>query len=539
MFNIYRISPRDSKKKFNIQDANHTHELVAAKAIEKIYGRPQLKSLIQTYTRAEISNDLVIADMYRNNPVEVSKTTSPSYQEALSYISKMTKPTKPFLTVHFTGIRMYDLNKSSSAELPYVNQNEFKNVVNKRFEAGEISNKRLSKGNGWNYILVKERVRIHKIKDAEYSNQAMSYDIRMHARSHLTKTVNGPKIRAVYGVPMTPLISEIMLLWPLMNHLKKSESLIAWGYETFNGGLLRLRDEVSSYDFHLSLDFSTFDKRLPFWLFDDIHDMWYSFSNIGPYYDDDPDYESSSTDPVRINRIWEFMRYYVKHSVYRAPDGSRYKRRHSGLPSGLLQTQLLGSYCNAVMVISALFDAGLTENDFHVKVMGDDGLYSIRHCPLSPQALLDHISAYTSKHFNAIINTDKSIISVGPNNIQFLSYKFKFGAVCRVNDDLLGKLLFPESGDFSRDITKSRALGILISNLGYDPLVHAVCLDMLKFLDEFEYGEIRDWYDKQKLSHVLDKPTIPSRQELYALARTCVVRDKITNFDKFLRYPKA
>nr|UUV42386.1 MAG: RNA dependent RNA polymerase [Palkane alphapartitivirus 1] len=136
----------------------------------------------------------------------------------------------------------------------------------------------------------------------------MVHDIRMHARSHLTKVDKEDKVRAVYGVPCTVIYAEIMIFWPLMAHLKSQEnSFIAWGYETFRGGLEKLRLEVHNYDVHLSLDFSTFDKLIPFWLIDDIYQIFISLYELGPYYEDDPDYPDPATNPQRIKNIWEFV----------------------------------------------------------------------------------------------------------------------------------------------------------------------------------------------------------------------------------------
>nr|UUV42347.1 MAG: putative RNA dependent RNA polymerase [Hanko alphapartitivirus 1] len=432
---------------------------------------------------------------------------------------------------------MYDLNKSGSAELPYTQDSSFKKHVHERFLKGEIVNEALTKGNGENFILFKERGKLHQIKDQILPNEKLLHDIRMHARSHLTTSDSDDKVRAVYGVPCTVIYAEIMIFWPLLAHLKTQEnSFIAWGYETFRGGLEKLRREVHDYDIHLSLDFSTFDKLIPFWLIDDIYQVWMSLYEFGPYYEDDPDYPNPKTEPQRIKNIWNFVQYAVKHSVYRAPDGSRYKRKHSGFPSGLLQTQLLGSCCNYVMIVTCLNKLGFSENDFSIKVLGDDSCISLR-TQKPPFDIIRDISQISKRLFNARINADKSTYSVGTSNLQFLSYKMTNGAVTRVNDDLLGKLIYPEKAHFTRETTKSRALGVLVSNLGYDEHVHIVCCNIINKLSEYSYTTRGlNWYDQKKLE-IFKKytKTLPSRHDLFIMALTPQPNLNDENFDKYIR----
>jgi len=535
--NISQITPPNPKHSFTINDANHKVEKIAFKATSKILGTNLASEIADSYQRAPITNNLLIDDMFRNNSTGVKRCTNEHYLKALSHVTNLSRPDKPLKTIHFTGTRMYKLNNTGSAELPYVNDSKFKAHVKRRYDAGLIENQKLTKGNGKDYILTKERVKVHQIKDKILEPQEALYDTRMHARSHLTESSLPPKIRAVYGVCCTLIFIEIMLLWPLIAELRAKNSFIAWGYETFNGGLERLKNDVLGYTYHFSLDFSTFDKLIPFWLIDDVHDIWQSFYDIGPYYEDDPRYPNPSTDPNRILNLWEFLNYSVKHQVFRAPDGSRYKRRHSGLPSGLLQTQLLGSFCNAIMVLSALSLIGVNLNDVHFKVLGDDGHYSIiLKYRLTPTNLRD-IADYCLLHFNAIINVEKSTFNEGSDSLQFLSYRFHNGAVRRVHEDLIGKLLLPESSQLLVSTTKSRAMGILIANLGYSREVHLICLDIIEHLSNVEedFSNL-DWYDKQKFESALkDLRSIPTRESLFQLARTIKYSLGDPEFIKYIR----
>ncbi len=535
IINITQVTPPNQKLSFTIPNSNQKVEKIAFKATEKVYGTNQADEFTTKFHRAEVSNKLLIEDLFKNNSTGVPHCKETSYLKSLDHISKICKPPKPLKTIHFAGTRNYDLNKSGSAGLPYVTDPKVKRAVRKRFEAGEIENDSLSKGNCINIILERERVRIHQIKDKLLPKEKLMYDTRMHARSHLTDRSKS-KVRAVYGVPCTIIFVEIMLLWPLMAFLKSTDSIIAWGYETFKGGLERLRRNVVAHTYHLSLDFSTFDKNLPFWLFDDIYSIWMSFYEFGFYYDDDPDWPNGTTDPERILNLWKYMSFCLKNQFFRAPDGSRYKRFHSGLPSGMLQTQLLGSFCNAIIVLSALAHIGIDLDTVYFKVLGDDGHFSITlNYSLSSKNLED-IALYCKTHFNATVNIEKSVFQKGSENLQFLSYRLHHGCVRRVNDDLIGKLLYPERAHFSVTTTKSRALGIMIANLGFDPLIHKVCIDILEYLVDVEITEQGlDWYDKDKLSIILNAyPKFPTRQEFFRLARTPSYEFGDTNFQKYI-----
>nr|UDL14375.1 MAG: putative RNA-dependent RNA polymerase [Partitiviridae sp.] len=534
--NITQVTPPNDKLSFNIPNSNQKVEKIAYKAVKKVYGQTKADEFVNNYHRADVTEETVIADLLRNNTTGVPRCEDPSYIKALKHIKDKCKPTEPLKTIHFAGVRFYDLNKSGSVGLPYVNDKNVKRKVRQRYEAGEIESPALTKGNCFNIILEKERVRVHQIKDNLLPKEKLMYDTRMHARSHLTDPEKN-KVRAVYGVFCTIIFVEIMLLWPLIAHLRSFNSMIAWGYETFKGGLERLKQQVVGHTYHFSLDFSTFDKLLPFWLFDDIHDIWLSYYKLGFYYDDDPDWPNGETDPKRILNLWQYMNYCLKHMIYRAPDGSRYSRKHSGLPSGMLQTQLMGSFCNAIMVLSALAHIGIDLDTVLFKVLGDDGHFSIILNYSLSQKDLEKIALYCKKHFNAIVNVEKSIFQEGSESLQFLSYQFHRGAVRRVNDDLIGKLLYPEYAHFSVETTKSRALGIMIANLGYDPLVHLVCIDILEYLRDVELTERGlDWYDKQKLSDIISTfKRIPTRQELFSMARTPIYEFGDPNFLKYIR----
>nr|UUV42383.1 MAG: RNA dependent RNA polymerase [Palkane alphapartitivirus 1]UUV42385.1 MAG: hypothetical protein [Palkane alphapartitivirus 1] len=188
------------------------------------------------------------------------------------------------------------------------------------------------------------------------------------------------------------------------------------------------------------------------------------------------------------------------------------------------------------MIVTAMNILGFNESDYSIKVLGDDSCISIR-TQKPPCDIINEISIISKQLFNAIINTNKSTYSVGTSNLQFLSYKMTNGAVTRVNDDLLGKLVYPEKAHFTRETTKSRALGILISNLGYNEYIHAICCDIITKLSEYAYTTRGlNWYDQKKLDFIKKyTKDLPTRHELFIMALTPLPNVTDENFDKFIR----
>ena len=191
---------------------------------------------------------------------------------------KFFSPKNKFKTVHFCALRWFRWNNSTSIGLPYLKEEECKNFVLSRFNNGEISNSRMTKGNALPYAFLRERVKIHQIKNGMPFRNLLP-PTRLHCRSHLIQRGEPFKVRAVYAMPLTMLCVEIMILWPLFRYLQSQRnSFIAYGCETFKGGLQYVYSRMSSFKYVISLDFKSFDKRIPFELIDCIHDLWKSLS---------------------------------------------------------------------------------------------------------------------------------------------------------------------------------------------------------------------------------------------------------------------
>uniref|UniRef100_A0A8J9SKC2 RdRp n=1 Tax=viral metagenome TaxID=1070528 RepID=A0A8J9SKC2_9ZZZZ len=519
--NIQKLSEPTREDGFKLPSINPRPELFAKKAIEKVAGHSVACATQEHYRRSSISKSAVLDDFLAGDIEYHECIYDDHFDEALTILKSELNPAERFKTVHFCGLRFIPFNKSSSPGLPYVNMKEFHEYVKYRFDTGKAPNKQLTKSNGLNIILDKERVKVHQIKEGQSYYELLPMT-RIYARSHLVDKSEEDKVRAVYASPMTLQCVEMMLLFPMVNHLMNKEApFIAWNYATFTGGLHKLQREFRSYESFVSFDFSKFDKRIPYSLIDKVHALWKSMYNLGPYYTDDPLYPRPSTDPIRIERLWTFMNDAIKHGIFVAPDGSKYKRRHSGLPSGAYQTQILGSCANYLMITSALLAVGLKPNQFKLKILGDDSCVAM-NLPISEVPLLiTKVAEYVSTHFNAIINAKKTTFGLLNYEVSFLSYTMLKGVVKRTRNDLLGKLMYPEDGQYQVQKTKSRALGIMIANLGHCRITHEVCAEILRTLTHVEYNlDELNYFDQERLAFAMNKfsDRIPDRSELAKLA---------------------
>lgn len=109
----------------------------------------------------------------------------------------------------------------------------------------------------------------------------------LHSRSHVVAKDEPDKIRAVFGAPKLLLMIENMFIWQLQRrYLNNDEGKMLWGREIMKGGWKKLQNEMLSQgqpNTFLSIDWSQFDKRLLFELFDEVHKIWRSYFDFSRY----------------------------------------------------------------------------------------------------------------------------------------------------------------------------------------------------------------------------------------------------------------
>ncbi|KAM0688536.1 hypothetical protein COBT_000202 [Conglomerata obtusa] len=511
-------------------------EAYAKRVISEVLGHKHMQQIINTYHRCPKTLEHIYDELKRFQPEITKRTKHECYQRALKQLKMNINTNEKFKLINYDGTPYIPQNSTASAELPYIADTKFLAHVKKRFESGEIENDAPTKGNGMAYIFKNERGRIKAIMEGREGYENTCYT-RVHTKSPLTKN-DKFKMRLVAGTPYRTILVELMLIHPLNIYLQKKKNAIAWGYETYKGGLVRLRDEFSHFNSFISLDFSAFDKRVPHWLIEDIHDLWKSLCHLDQYYTDPSNKSPLRANPSEIERLWRYMTHAATREKCVMPDGHVFERQHSGFGSGLYQTQLLGSHVNFIMINSVMFACGFNASEFEVKVLGDDSVIAFNYNG-NLKDFLHIITKHLKNMFNAVVNVEKSVAYRGAENIQFLSYKIVQGEVRRIKDDLLARLLFPERYKYNKETTKTRAYGILIANFGVDPFIHDICIRILNLLKNVEINENAvPLYDRFRLQTMFKQISegYPTRIELKKMATTYgTMYDNEYDFDQYFK----
>jgi len=151
---------------------------------------------------------------------------------------------------------------------------------------------------------------------------------------------------------------------------------------------------------------------------------------------------------------------------------------YNGFGSGFQQTQLLDSFCNAIMLTTCLSALGVNINspNFWARFQGDDSISAFMeqmHRIYGPHFLtmLTHTAEY---YFNAKLSAQKTSFDRNMNNISVLSYFNAYGLPYRTDEDLLRHLYFPEKyQDFPR--LAASCLGMAYANCGNSLVFHNLC----------------------------------------------------------------
>jgi hypothetical protein len=239
----------------------------------------------------------------------------------------------------------------------------------------------------------------------------------------------------------------------------------------------------------ITIDFSGFDRYARHTVIDDIHTHilrpMFTFSHgYHPTYlyprSDDKTYS-----PTRTTNLWNWMTSAIKDTPLLMPDGRMIKFNHSGIFSGYLQTQLLDSIYNLVMIYTLLFRLGFKEHQIAIKVQGDDSIiYLLAVFALVAHWFLDQFSFYAEKYFGAKVGFKKSEVRQGLDDAEVLKYRNKGGIPYRDSLMLLAQLAYPERSR-SLPALKARAIGIAYANCGSDPRVYRICEQIYQYLDVF------------------------------------------------------
>jgi hypothetical protein len=350
-----------------------------------------------------------------------------------------------------------------------------------KMKHGLIKDVARSKHNLYNEVFLYNRFLIHQIKDGDppfYKGDEPQtyYHNTLHARSHVVAANEQDKIRAVFGASWLMLMAELIFIWPLQHIYQNfpQDGKLFWGREIMRGGWKKIYREVFSKGIPntvISIDWSSFDKRLLFELMDYVHAIWRSYFNFEMY---EPtyfyNYGRNEANPTRITRLWNWMTHSVKHNPILLPDGSLWKWRRNGFGSGYQQTQLMDTFANAIMLLTCLSALGvdITADGFWIILQGDDSVTTFheRMFSIYGTGFLDAMADAADFYFNAKLSNKKSMISDRLNRHTALGYVNILGMPFRTSEDLLRHLLFPETSFNSYDRQVSVLVGLAYASCG-------------------------------------------------------------------------
>lgn len=274
------------------------------------------------------------------------------------------------------------------------------------------------------------------------------------------------KTRLVSMIDLFVIITELIYAKPLQNYL----SNVPWYAGGKDPSHLRQRIRtINSYQFWTSIDYSHFDQHIPGWMIRDAFTVLKgAFGNVD-------------------DSIWNLIVHDFVNKHFICPDGS-VRPAHDGIPSGSMFTQIVGTLCNRIMVLTYLSSRGFTSYD--MIAMGDDNVIGT-NIPID----MDDLATYFRNMFGAEINSLKSDQGSRSEPIFFLSREWRSGGEWRHPHTLLCKLLYPErfrtyGGEMTPEL-------VVYSYCLAFPLGMRELIDMDRFLNDHAPRDI-SWMDKNQ-----------------------------------------
>ena len=376
--------------------------------------------------------------------------------------------------------------------------------------------------------LTDEQVQTYIDKSNDFFND---YPTLLFTRNHISKRDGPLKVRPVYAVDDLFIIIELMLTFPLTVQARKPSCCIMYGLETIRGSNHYIDYVARSYSTFFSLDWSSYDQRLP----RVITDVYYSdflrrliVINHGyqPTYEY-PTYPDLDEHKLyeRMNNLLYFLHSWYNNMTFVLPDGYAYRRTYCGVPSGLYNTQYLDSFGNLFLIIDAMIEFGFTSyeiDDFILLVLGDDntGMTIIPIDRISK--FIEFLEKYALERYNMVLSSTKSVLTSLRSKIETLGYQCNYGNPKRDIFKLVAQLCFPENG-LKPHTMAARAVGIAYAAAGQDTMFHSFCQDVYNIyrLDYKPDARANLYFQRQVLQNLEDgmpdltTPIVPPFPSLY------------------------
>lgn len=464
---------------------NSSYKGIVFHALKDNLSSDELEKVVHEYRRSPYSEEAFYRNFDKTNVPDHPVLKDEHYFKALRVMDENFRPLEPLKPVHYADLRLYPWRLSTNIGAPYNVQTHWINHVKSKYQLGLTTDAKLSKHNLYNEFFVNNRMLYHLIKDGHTHNrddQDLKFWNTAFTRLHLVKQDEPDKVRLVFGAPTLLLQAEMAFIWPIqISLLNRGElSPMLWGYETLKGGWFKLRNWFSNKHPRLrtffALDWSSFDLLARHTVIDDIHVVWRSWFDFNHGYWPTIFYKDSEPEPHRLENLWTWMTNAIKATPLLLPDGRLVRFLHSGIFSGYLQTQLLDSCYNTVMILTILSRMGYDIEKVALKVQGDDSIGGLlEYIPeFYYEPFLQQFAHYGELYFGAKLSVKKSKLHPTLDNAEVLKYSNKGGIPYRSEMELLAALYHPERSQ-TLETLMARAIGIAYANCGANHRVYNVC----------------------------------------------------------------
>lgn len=506
------------------QDMSYRNDWLSNR-ITKFYTEQEFAQ-VKTNRRSDGSDEAVIAHFMTAEQPYHPIPKDEHFDNAVQWVTEQFRPNRTLHPVSFPDLRYYPSTLNVSAEAPWTNDGfsfrpENRNVdaeselpklddseqeiswirgiwnriqkvtpnfyMRTRQALGLAPDNKLTYHNLYNQIFLYNRKLVHKIGigASQFWNGNIVkpyYWLTLHMRLHVVGQFDADKVRAVFGATKLLLQTELMFIWPLQaSYLNTSAGRMLWGREIIKGGWRKLFTEMYEYGqpgTFISTDWSQFDNRLLHELIRIVHTIWRSYFDFSQYEGTSFYPNSRPMNSKKLDRIWLWMTESILSTPILLPNGELWTWKYNGFGSGFQQTQLLDSFCNAIMILTCLSALGVNINhpDFWARFQGDDSFikfFELMYQIYGPHFLI-MLSEAAKHYFNAKLSAEKSQISDRLSGMSVLSYFNHYGMPYRTEEDLLRHLFFPEHFQSLEGLAAS-ALGLAYANCGHHERFHRLC----------------------------------------------------------------
>lgn len=270
------------------------------------------------------------------------------------------------------------------------------------------------------------------------------------------RTQRKGKTRLVWGYPLEVTILEALIARPLVDYFKMSNHVMSFGDYSHEIGI-KLRRCSANYKYHYSLDYSQFDASVSRIFIQSAFNAFKTWFNL----------EDEVYPGVTLDMIFGIVeRYFIYTPIVMPKRDSKFPvlvtGKKGGVPSGSYFTQLVDSFANFALIMSASKHFKLGLSDENVFVLGDDCLF-FSNADISIKKISKFVSTFGFK-----VNPEKGSSGLATDDVEYLGRRWRNGFPVRTLQEIERGALYPEKYrkySAERGKRQTEALAVLSSYL--------------------------------------------------------------------------